>query len=33
MVRLTGQLKEQFKASEKLEKEIKKNLGALGYEI
>lgn len=32
MVRLTGLLKEQFAESERLEAEIKKNLGGLGYE-
>jgi type I restriction enzyme M protein len=33
MTRLTGQLSEMFTQSHKLEKEIKKNIGALGYEI
>ncbi len=33
MARLTAQLKEQFEQSDKLEKEIKKNLAGLGYEI
>lgn len=32
MVRLTGLLQEQFAESERLEAEIKKNLGGLGYE-
>lgn len=32
MARLTGQLKEQFDESERLEAEIKRNLGGLGYE-
>jgi len=33
MARLTGQLKTQFKQSDKLEAEIKKNLAGLGYEL
>lgn len=33
MVRLTGQLREQFAESERLEAEIKRNLGGLGYEL
>jgi type I restriction enzyme M protein len=33
MTRLTGKLTELFNQSHKLEKEIKKNIGALGYEI
>ena len=33
MKRLTGELSEQFKKSAVLEKEIKKNLKGLGYEI
>jgi len=33
MTRLTGQLKDQFKESDKLEKQIKKNLKGLGYGI
>lgn len=33
MVRLTGLLQEQFAESERLEAEIKKNLGGLGYEF
>ena len=33
MKRLTGELSEQFKKSDKLETEIKKNLKGLGYEI
>ncbi|MDP3790528.1 MAG: class I SAM-dependent DNA methyltransferase [Candidatus Omnitrophota bacterium] len=33
MKRLTGELSEQFKQSDKLEAEIKKNLKGLGYEI
>ena len=33
MKSLTGELSEQFKHSEKLENEIKKNLEGLGYEI
>lgn len=33
MARLTGQLKEQFAESERLEGEIKRNLGGLGYEL
>ncbi len=32
MARLTGQLKTQFEESDRLEKEIKKNLAGLGYE-
>ncbi len=32
MARLTSQLKTQFKESDKLEGEIKKNLAGLGYE-
>jgi len=32
MLRLTGQLKEQFAESDRLEVEIKRNLGGLGYE-
>ena len=31
MVRLTGQLQEQFAESDRLEAEIKRNLGGLGY--
>jgi type I restriction enzyme M protein len=33
MQRLTGQLKDQFEESEKLEAEIRKNLVGLGYEL
>ncbi|WP_417530169.1 type I restriction-modification system subunit M [Marinobacter lipolyticus] len=33
MARLTGQLREQFAESDRLESEIKKNLGGLGYEV
>ncbi|WP_416137737.1 type I restriction-modification system subunit M [Halomonas sp. HK25] len=33
MARLTGQLREQFAESERLEAEIKRNLGGLGYEL
>ena len=33
MARLTAQLAEQFAESAKLEREIKKNLAGLGYEI
>ena len=33
MARLTGQLKTQFKDSDRLEAEIKKNLAGLGYDI
>jgi type I restriction enzyme M protein len=33
MKRLTQELAEQFKESDKLEKEIKLNLGSLGWEI
>ncbi|SEK66003.1 type I restriction-modification system subunit M [Ectothiorhodospira marina] len=33
MARLTGQLKEQFAESDRLEAEIKRNLGGLGYEL
>lgn len=33
MQKLTSELAEQFKESERLEKEIKKNLGGLGYEF
>ncbi|MCX2782832.1 SAM-dependent methyltransferase [Microbulbifer thermotolerans] len=33
MARLTGQLKEQFAESARLEAEIKRNLGGLGYEL
>lgn len=33
MARLNAQLKEQFEESERLEAEIKKNLGGLGYEL
>ena len=33
MVRLTGELSEMFKQSHKLEDEIRKRLGAIGYEI
>jgi type I restriction enzyme M protein len=33
MTRLTGQLREQFSESERLEAEIKRNLGGLGYGI
>ncbi|MCW8127607.1 type I restriction-modification system subunit M [Microbulbifer halophilus] len=33
MARLTGQLKAQFAESERLEVEIKRNLGGLGYEL
>jgi len=33
MTRLTTQLKEQFKKSDKLEAEIKKNLAGLGYDV
>lgn len=33
MARLTGQLRQQFAESEKLEAEIKRNLGGLGYEL
>ncbi|AXV40394.1 class I SAM-dependent DNA methyltransferase [Methanobacterium sp. BAmetb5] len=33
MRRLTSELKKQFEKSEKLEKEIKANLGGLGYEL
>ena len=31
MKRLTGELSEQFKESKKLEEEIKKNFGRIGY--
>lgn len=30
---LTGQLREQFAESERLEAEIRRNLGGLGYEL
>ena len=33
MTRLTAQLKNQFTESDRLEVEIKKNLGGLGYEL
>jgi type I restriction enzyme M protein len=33
MARLTGQLREQFAESARLEAEIKRNLGGLGYEL
>ncbi len=33
MARLTGQLREQFAESDRLEADIKRNLGGLGYEI
>ena len=33
MARLTAQLSEQFAESERLEAEIKRNLGGLGYEL
>ena len=33
MVRLSGELSEMFKKSHKLEEEIRKRLGAIGYEI
>jgi type I restriction enzyme M protein len=33
MTRLTGELSEMFKRSHKLEKDIRKRLGAIGYEI
>tara|TARA_R110002094_G_scaffold209215_1_gene179674 strand:+ start:30 stop:293 length:264 start_codon:yes stop_codon:yes gene_type:complete len=33
MTRLTGQLKAQFEESDRLEAEIKRNLGGLGYEV
>ena len=33
MKRLTGELSQMFKESHDLEKEIKKNLGAIGYEM
>ena len=33
MTRLTEQLREQFAESERLETEIKRNLGGLGYEL
>lgn len=33
MTRLTGQLKTQFEESDRLEKEIKKNLAGLGYDV
>ena len=33
MARLTGQLREQFAESERLEAEIKRNLGGLGYDL
>lgn len=33
MARLTGQLREQFAESDRLEAEIKRNLGGLGYEL
>ncbi|MFC4260532.1 type I restriction-modification system subunit M [Marinobacter lacisalsi] len=33
MARLTGQLREQFAESDRLEAEIKQNLGGLGYEV
>jgi len=33
MARLTGQLREQFAESDRLEAEIKRNLGGLGYEF
>lgn len=33
MARFTGQLREQFAESERLEAEIKRNLGGLGYEL
>ena len=33
MTRLTGQLREQFAESDRLEVEIKRNLGGLGYEL
>ena len=33
MTRLTEQLREQFAESARLEAEIKRNLGGLGYEL
>lgn len=33
MKRLTSELSEMFKRSRELEKEIKKQLGSIGYEI
>ncbi|WP_136255997.1 type I restriction-modification system subunit M [Onishia niordana] len=33
MARLTAQLKDQFEESDRLEREIKRNLGGLGYDI
>ena len=33
MARLTGELSEMFKRSHKLEEDIRKKLGAIGYEI
>ncbi|MBF0282373.1 MAG: SAM-dependent DNA methyltransferase, partial [Zetaproteobacteria bacterium] len=33
MARLTGQLGEQFAESDRLEAEIKKNLGGLGFHV
>jgi len=33
MMRLTGELSEMFKRSRKLEEEIRKRLGAIGFEI
>ncbi|OQK16059.1 restriction endonuclease subunit M [Methyloprofundus sedimenti] len=33
MVRLTAQLKDQFEQSDRLEAEIKRNLGGLGYDV
>lgn len=33
MTRLTEQLREQFAESDRLEAEIKRNLGGLGYEV
>lgn len=33
MKRLTGELSEMFQKSHELEAEIKKNLGAIGYDI
>ena len=33
MTRLTSELSELFKESHRLEEEIRKNLGAIGYEI
>ena len=33
MARLTGELSELFQKSHELEKEIRKNLGAIGYDV